>query len=275
MDLSSKSSSTLATTQPDGLASPSATDIPQENSTNAKARPSTRSRIKYVFRGLAMGVLDLLHLLFIVFVYVIPGAIMLGVLLAISIGFSLAFISANGAVMMLTGNAILRTHLAHYTNNATAAYIGAVGSLIASLCMSLTAFILPHDENGQVPWFISLPMSVAYATLTGAIGSAVLRHNHVDLHGTDVLHATRAGAVGGAVLGPGLTLAMPIIVLGVGLILSPLFLAMKLGFRWVYVRVSESWDESTYKSSYCYTYGTCGDDPEIEEELAQIPQHLR
>ncbi|KAF8909689.1 hypothetical protein CPB84DRAFT_1765213 [Gymnopilus junonius] len=118
-----------------------------------------------------------------------------------------------------------------------------------------------------------MPMTVVYSTLTGAIGSAVLRHNHVDLHGTDVLHATRAGAVSGAVLGPGAVLALPIIMLGVGVLLPPLIVAMQLGLKWVHVRSSESWDVRTYRSSYCYTYGTCGEDPEIEEKLAQIPKN--
>lgn len=173
----------------------------------------------------------------------------------------------------LTGNAILRINLAHYTNDATAASIGAVGSLTASVCMSVLSLILPRDGNGNTPWFITIPLTVVYSTLTGVIGSAILHHNEVDLHGTDVLHATRAGAVGGAVFGPGAALAIPLIMMAIAFVLSPLLLAMQMGLRWAYVHASESWDGRTYRSSYCYTYGTCGDDPEIEEELAQIPRN--
>ncbi|KAF8908931.1 hypothetical protein CPB84DRAFT_106701 [Gymnopilus junonius] len=182
------------TTQLDRIPSPSLTETASEKITRA---PSIYHRLKYVLRGLLYVLLDFLHLIFIFLIYVVPGAIAVIIFAA---GIPLAWIAANGAVTMLTGNAILRTHLAHYTNNATAAYIGSVESLIASICITPLSLVLPRNENGTSPWCITIPTTVVYSTFTGAIGSAVLHHNHVDLHESDVLHATRAGAVGGACL---------------------------------------------------------------------------
>ena len=140
------------------------------------------------------------------------------------------------------------------------------------MIMGIFMQCMPQDENGQPPWFISLAVNILVATLTGTIGCAILIHNHVDLGSIDVLHATRAGALGGAILGPGMILFVPIFFAALMIVLSPLWLAMKMGLRWVSVRSSESWDGRTHKYSYCYTYGTCGDDPEIEEELAKLPR---
>lgn len=175
----------------------------------------------------------------------------------------------------MIGNAILRAaHLAHYTDNGMAAAIGATGSPVAVLILSFPSQFIPKDEEGRPPWYISIFFQTGLMALSAVLGAAILRHNHIDLHGTDVLHATRAGALGGAILGPGTILATPIIFLALGLALSPLWIAMKFGFRWVYVRSSESWDDrGRYKSMHCYTYGTCGDDSDIEDELQQLPNH--
>ena len=177
----------------------------------------------------------------------------------------------------LIGNAILRAaHLAHYTDNAMAAAIGATGSPVAVLIIGVFSQIVPTGEDGNVWWPFGLLLYVGVMTLSGTLGAAILRHNHVDLRGIDVLHATRAGALGGAILGPGSLLAAPLILLGLGIVFSPLLIAMKLGFRWVYVRSSEAWDDrGYYRSSHCYTYGTCGDDSDIEDELDQLPPHVR
>jgi len=170
----------------------------------------------------------------------------------------------------LVGNGILgAAHLAHYTDSASAAAIGATGAILASMVVGIFMQCVPMDENGQPPWFISLAINVLVATLTGIIGCAILIHNHVDLGPIDVLHSARAGALGGAILGPGMILFVPIFF---AVLIPPLWLAMKMGLRWVSVRSSESWDGRTHKYSYCYTYGTCGDDPEIEEELAKLPR---
>jgi hypothetical protein len=181
------------------------------------------------------------------------------------------------AYSSLTGNAILRAaHLAHYTTNAVAAEIGAIGGVISAIAFGFFTQCLPKDENGELWWPFSMASSVIVSTLAGTIGCAILQRAQAELHGIDVLHAARAGALGGAVLGPGMIFAAPLIMAALLIILSPLLIAMKLGLRWVYVRSSESWnDRGTYRSSYCYSYGTCGDDSDIEEELAQIPQHHR
>jgi hypothetical protein len=171
----------------------------------------------------------------------------------------------------LIGNGILRTaHLAHYTDNASAAAIGATGAIIATIITGIFIQCFPKDENGQPPWFITLFSNILVSTLTGTIGCAILMHHHVDLGPIDVLHATRAGALGGAILGPGMILIIPLFFGVIMIVLSPLWLAIMMGFRWVSVRSSESWDGRRRK--YSYTYGTCGDDPRIEEELFQVPK---
>lgn len=74
------STTATVTTQPDGLADPSLTEVTPERPTTIPTRPSKRHRFKYILRGLSSVILDFLHLLFIGFVYVIPGAIALVVL---------------------------------------------------------------------------------------------------------------------------------------------------------------------------------------------------
>jgi len=177
----------------------------------------------------------------------------------------------------LTGNGILRAaHLAHYTSNASAAYIGAVGSLISIFILALFTPFFPktYDEEGRetTPWYIRLCTYLLLCTLSGTIGCAVLLHNHVDLGGIDVLHATRAGALGGAILGPGSTIIVPWVISAVFIfIFSPIWFAISMGAQWVLVRSSESWTDRSHSYSYCYCYGTRGDDPEINAELANLP----
>jgi uncharacterized BrkB/YihY/UPF0761 family membrane protein len=141
----------------------------------------------------------------------------------LSLGLCLGFIAANGAVVMLIGNGILRAaHLAHYTDNASAAAIGATGAIIATIITGIFISCIHKDENGQPPWFISLFANVLASTLTGTIGCAILIHNHVDLGPIDVLHAARAGALGGAILGPGMILIVPLF-FGLLMIVCPRF----------------------------------------------------
>ncbi|KAF8170107.1 hypothetical protein BJ912DRAFT_998229, partial [Pholiota molesta] len=62
-------------------------------------------------------------------------------------GFPLVYMAANGAFILLTGNAILRTaHLAHYTTNAVAAEIGLIGGVLATLLVGFVTCLLPRDE---------------------------------------------------------------------------------------------------------------------------------
>ncbi|KAF8199461.1 hypothetical protein BJ912DRAFT_949113 [Pholiota molesta] len=205
-----------------------------------------RARFRNGLRAIGSVLTDILTVIWICLLYGIPGLFFSPI-----IGLSFASVAANGAIALLTGNAILRAaHLAHYTTNAP----------------SLSVFYpMPSQRrNGELWWPFSMASSVIVSTLAGTIGCAILQKAHADL------------TVSMAVLGPGMIFAAPLIMAALLIILSPLLIAMKLGLRWVYVRSSESWnDRGTYRSSYCYSYGTCGDDSDIEEELAQIPQHHR
>jgi hypothetical protein len=170
----------------------------------------------------------------------------------------------------LIGNGILRAaHLSHYTTNRVAAIIGAVGSLVAVLVIGIPLNCVTgnqQDENGRLPSWITYITTLLVGTLSGTLGAAILKHNHFDLQGTDVLHATRAGALGGAILGPGTILLFPLMFI----ILSPLWIAMMFGVEWIYTKSSERWTENSHCYSTCYCVGTCGDDPEINAEMDHI-----
>ena len=165
----------------------------------------------------------------------------------------------------LTGNGILRAaHFAHYTNNASAALIGVVGSLISVFILGLFRPCIPktRDEKGneKIHWSIQACMCLLLSTLSGTIGSAVLLRGHVDLGGIDILHATRAGALGGAILGPGSVLIAPWVLATIFFVFSPVWLAISMGARWVGERSSGDWTERNRSYSYCYCCGT-RDDP--------------
>jgi hypothetical protein len=153
---------------------------------------------------------------------------------------------------------------AHYTTNTVAAAIGAVGGVVSAFIFGIVSACLPKDENGQLRWPFSLVRSVAVATLSGPIGFAILQKYHIDCHGINVLHAMGAGALGGIILGPGLSLALAVL-------FSPLIIAVKLGFKWVYIRSNESWsDTGVHRFWYFYSYGGGEHDADIREEVAQL-----
>jgi hypothetical protein len=174
----------------------------------------------------------------------------------------------------LIGNGILRAaHLSHYTTNRVAAIIGAVGSLVAAPVIGIPLNCVTgnqQDENGRPSSWISYITTLLLGTLSGTLGAAILKHNYFNLEGTDVLHATRAGALGGAILGPGAIFLLPLVFLAIGIILSPLWIAMMFGVEWIYTKSSESWTDNSHSYSICYCVGTCGDDPEINAEMDHI-----
>jgi len=180
-----------------------------------------------------------------VFLIVLAG-IGVVILVVFMLGLSFGSVAANGAVIMLIGNGILRAaHLSHYTTNRVAAIIGAVGSLVAGAVLSIPincVTVNQQDENGRPrsSWTTYFT-TVLVGTLTGTFGAAILKHYHFDLEGTDVLHATRAGALGGAILGSGVLFLIPLVVLAIFIILSPIWIAMRFGVEWIYAKSSESW----------------------------------
>ena len=165
-------------------------------------------------------------------------------------------------ITRLIGNAILRAaHLAHYTDDASAAAIGATGGVIASIIVGIILHVVEDH------WFIRLCSGVLASTLTGTIGCAILLHNHVDLGPIDVLHATRAGALGGAIIGPAMSFAVPLIFTLLFIILTPIWLVMMSGLKWVSAHSSETWDGRTYEGPTWCCFGTCGRDSEVNEEI--------
>lgn len=191
------------------------------------------------------------------------------------------------------GNAILNSaRVSGYTTNANAAAIGATGACIASLIVgSLLQCFLPResriskpvddiqDEQEQpLPLYITFFIIFLIHMLGGVIGWAILRHNHVDLGVLDADHAARAAALGSLMFSVlflvGMMLAGPIILGAIAIVLSPLFIAMTMGLKWVYIRSSSTWEQKgnwTYsKYSSCYCYGFCERDEEIDAELAKI-----
>lgn len=188
----------------------------------------------------------------------------------------------------MIGNAVLKAAgYSGYSTNAHAAAIGATGGAIAALCIGLLSQCIPDfclqpqvvwqgDDQStvQYPWYITFLFSTLISILAGVIGAAILLHNHVNLGGYDVLHASRAAAVGGVIYAVGMIALGPVIMLVIGIILSPVFLAMSLGAKWVYIRANDSWEQKgdwTYhRYSHCYCYGFCERDDEIDGELAKI-----
>jgi len=201
------------------------------------------------------------------------------------------------------GNAILnKAHVPGYTSNANAAAIGATGALIAVLIVGtfLSCFTscfpslatpqesdnydLPfmgaeqqqqqQQQQPSAPWYIRFSVSLLTFTLGGVLGWAILRHNHVNLGSIDATHVARAAALGSALLSVGAVFLGPILFAGIGIILSPLWVAMAMGLKWIHISSNESWEQrgnwTITKSSHCYCYGFCERDEEIDAELAKI-----
>lgn len=180
----------------------------------------------------------------------------------------------------LTGNGILRAaHFANYTNNTSAAFIGAVGSLISVFILALFTSCIPIPKTGdargnqkaKAPWYIQICTYLLLSTLSGTTGSAILLHNH-DLGGIDILHATRAGALGGAILGPGLVLIAPWVFTALFLIFSPVWITISMDVQRMASKSSEDWTERRHSHSFCYCCSTRGDDLEINTESANGPR---
>ena len=171
----------------------------------------------------------------------------------------------------MIGNVILRAaHLAHYADPAKAAAIGAIGAVLGTLCIGAAFFWLPTDEKNRLPKVIAFPLVVLLMTLSGVIGTSLLQKHGVDLGDTDVLHGARAGALGGAIISPLMVTIGPMLFVALGVLLTPLWIAMAAGLKWVWGRSNETWDGRWSSSSYCYTYGRCGADPEIDAEVEQF-----
>jgi hypothetical protein len=104
--------------------------------------------------------------------------------------------------------------------------------------------------------------------VTGLIGSAVLLQCRVDLGGIDILNACYAGAFGGIALdGPAL-LTFRFFPLLVSFIISSICLAIMRGVQWIHLKWTENWMDR----SHLHSYGSRGDDLEINAELQSKTQ---
>jgi hypothetical protein len=139
----------------------------------------------------------------------------------------------SGCSFRLTGNAILRGHSDHYTDNRSAAIIGATGAFFASLVVgALAAPFLASSDPPKMPWVVAMLITVIFSTLTGTIGSKILLHHHVDLGVIDSIHATRAGAVGGAIFSLQAHFFLSIVLSSLFQLFSPLIAMIKGWVDW-------------------------------------------
>lgn len=178
---------------------------------------------------------------------------------------------SSDTINRVIGNTILRAaHLAHYAEPDKAATIGAVGAVLSTLCIGAAFFWLPRDEQSRPPKLIAIPLVVLAMTLAGVIGTSLLQKHGVDLGDTDVLHGARAGALGGAIIAPFMVTIGPMLFVALGVLLTPLWIAMAAGLKWAWGRSNATWNGRWSSSSYCYVYGRCGADPEIDAEVEQF-----
>ena len=94
-----------------------------------------------------------------------------------------------------------------------------------------------------------------FSLVTGLIGSTVILHIHVDFNGIDSSYAFSAAGFAGALLSIPALLFGFLIPLHLSSILSPIWLAIIMGVRWV----NEKWREIWTEGSHSY-YGALGDD---------------
>ena len=158
----------------------------------------------------------------------------------------------------------------YYTNNTSAASIGAVGSLILSPPLCLLCLLIPSLpgaprpdclDNSCVLFLIMFIVFPLYSTVIGVIGTSVLLSCHVDLGGIDISNAAVAGVAGGTLLiVPAYLFAFfPSLIF---CIISSIWSAIMRLVKWVHVKLAESWMDRPYSSRR--------DDPEINMGF-QIP----
>lgn len=139
-----------------------------------------------------------------------------------------------------------------YTSDGIAAAVGAVGGIPATVSFSLLSslFFRPSPTAAVVeapPALIQLSSSIIIGTLSGAIGSSVIRAMNVytslrfDLKGFDVLHATRAGAVGGAIMTFGALIIIPMTFAIVVCFVQSMLLMLVMVIGWLQDRFDEGW----------------------------------
>ncbi|CAA7262114.1 unnamed protein product [Cyclocybe aegerita] len=208
------------------------------------------------------------------------------------LGLLLASFAAQGAFVISIGNAVLRAaHLTGYPRHGLAAAVGAIGGPIAFTlaCVVQNAMVKiltplcgriprPNEEQNSgerdgAPWYwacIQFFSPIAIHTLSGSVGSAILLHRRVDLEGMDVLHGARAGATGDAIIAFSSLLGPFIIFTIFAVLLAPVWIAMIMGAKWVYIKSRETWTEGTHTYSACHCYGTCGGDSEIDGEIESV-----
>ena len=169
----------------------------------------------------------------------------------------------------LVGNSILRNTDPHYTNNASAAFIGVVGSLILSPPLYLSYLLIPtspgvprHNnlKKSSVIVFLAVFGFPLFSTVTGLIGSTVLLHCHIDLGGIDISHASLAGLYGGGFLSLPAVIGFRFMPLVVSVIISSSWLVIMRGVQLVHA----TWTEIGMDKSHSDASSSRVDDPEIQ-----------
>lgn len=159
----------------------------------------------------------------------------------------------------LIGNLILYTthHSGYIDTNEVVAIAGAVGGILAVLCLGVILNFIPrtsvNQHTGEVEhsWFIRAPAVVCAGALTGPIGVSILKKHHYDLQGLDPLHAARAGALGATIMGPAMILLLPLLALALGFLLSPLWVGMSTGVEYMVRKSQEPISDDGCNSCFC------------------------
>ena len=181
------------------------------------------------------------------------------------------FFSPHSSIR-LTGNSFLRNSESNFTNNASAASIGVVGSLILSPPLYLLYLLIPPSRgesrsqclNDPCKQMFILIVFPSYSTIIGVIGSSILLYCRVDLGGIDIPNATLAASYGGLVFtGPAMVLGFRFLPLLISVIISLSWSGIMRCVQWIHVKLTEIWIDGSH-------YGSREGDPEINIGF-QIP----
>jgi hypothetical protein len=185
----------------------------------------------------------------------------------------------------LVGNTVLRAahHPGYIDSNRVVAIVGLVGGLFAPFCVRIFLAItcVPKTEwkggdEWDYAWWVNAPAAVCTGALVGPIGVSILRRHSFDLEGFDILHAARAGALGPAILIPAFLLLKPAAYVVLGVICTPLWIAMQMGLEFVYIKANQTLPDLDSENmegirdvdcSWCICIGSLRGDEELLEEL--------
>ncbi|KAF5325511.1 hypothetical protein D9619_009943 [Psilocybe cf. subviscida] len=114
---------------------------------------------------------------------------------------TIAVVAANGAVLLIIGNALLRYN---YTDLASAAKIGGAGGIVAAPMITVLLGILrtlpANNIANLLIGFLSDLSDIALGAMSGYFGMVLLNCFGANVHGDiDAVGAAWAGALGGVI----------------------------------------------------------------------------